>query len=143
MRIYYRGPDAVVTSDLFVRRTPSTETYVISDLREVCIARHAGHGRAKALFAITVGLLILTIATTTGLWFVSLLCGCAALTTLVYALVRQQQPAHWELQALYHGEFVQLYSSSEDRVFNQVARALRRSIEAQRTVRHWDQDDAA
>jgi hypothetical protein len=43
MRTYYRGPDAVVTSDFFVWRTTPAREFAIRDLSHVGIA----HGPAR------------------------------------------------------------------------------------------------
>jgi hypothetical protein len=45
------------------------------------------------------------------------------------AAVSWREPRHWELHAQYKGDAVVLYSSPDERVFNQVSRALRRAME--------------
>lgn len=39
------------------------------------------------------------------------------------------QPRRWELMALRHGAEVLIFASRDERVFNQVVRALRRAVE--------------
>lgn len=41
----------------------------------------------------------------------------------------RMRPRRWELRATYQGHEVILYASCDTRVFNQVARALRRAVE--------------
>ena len=51
----------------------------------------------------------------------------------------RMRPQRWELRATYGGARVLLYASSDVRVFNQVARALRRTVEdARPPVDHRD-----
>jgi hypothetical protein len=57
------------------------------------------------------------------------------ITALALATLRQQAAHIWHLQATYRGLEARLYSSPDPRVFNQVARALRRSIEDSRPAR--------
>jgi len=101
MRLYYRGREAVVTSELFVRRQPRPGQFVIRELRNV---RIAVPGR------------------------------------LVEALFRPQlSTREWALWADYRGRAVALYSTADERVFNQVVRALRRALEDSEP---WDRQAA-
>ena len=145
MRTYYRGNDALVTSELFVRRTTSAKKFAIRDMRNVCIASDADNGRSKLLIAPTAGFLCL--AATAAAWtfggsYALFTLAIAVPITLGAALVSQREPARWELRAHYHGQPVILYTSCDERVFHQVTRALRRAIEADRRQPAW-QDDAA
>jgi ABC-type transport system involved in cytochrome bd biosynthesis fused ATPase/permease subunit len=56
-------------------------------------------------------------------------------TALVLASAHQRAARIWHLQATYRGVETTVYSSADVRVFNQVTRALRRSIEDSRQVR--------
>jgi hypothetical protein len=146
MRTYYRGNDAVVTSELFVRRTTSAESFAIRDMRNVCIACDAGNGRSKLLIATTAGFLCLSAtaaAWTVGSWYALFPLAIAVPITLGAALTWRREPTRWELRAQYRGHTVTLYTSCEVRVFNQVARALRRAIEADRRPPAWQEGDAA
>ena len=101
MRLYYRGREAVVTSELFVRRHPRPGQFMIRELRNV---RIAVPGR------------------------------------LVEALFRPQlSTREWALWADYRGRSVALYTSPDERVFNQVVRALRRALEE---TEPWDREAA-
>jgi hypothetical protein len=101
MRLYYRGREALVTSELFVRRAPSPREFAIRGLRNV---RIAVPGR------------------------------------VVEVLFRPQlSTREWALWADYHGRSVTLYTSPDERVFNQVARALRRALEE---CEPWDREAA-
>ena len=146
MRTYYRGADAVVTSELFVRRTTSAKRFAIRDMRDVCIACGAGNGRSKLIIAPTAGFLCLAAAAAAwsiGGWYAPFIVAIAASIAVGAALLWQREPTRWELRAQYRGRPVTLYTSCDVRVFNQVTRALRRAIEADRRPPSWQEDDAA
>jgi hypothetical protein len=95
MRTYYRGPDAVVTSELFVWLTRPARIFVIRELRDVGITGTA---------------------VDRGWW----------------------RTGRWsELRASYRGSDVILFAGTDTRVFNQIARALRRALEEARPHATW------
>jgi len=146
MRTYYRGDDALVTSELFVRRTTSAKSFAIRDMRNVCIACDAGNGRPTLLIATTAGFLCLAAtaaAWAIGGWYALFLLAIAVPIALGVALAWRREPTRWELRAQYRGHAVTLYASCDMRVFNQVTRALRRAIEADRRPPAWQEGDAA
>jgi hypothetical protein len=138
MRTYYRGPDAVVTSTVFARRAGATP-YAIRDLRNVRITRTEQHQVSAAHVA--AGLLAMA-AAAWPLWKASPLYALAlvalGMPTLAAAVVMWRlRPQTWALWATYRGVDVALYSSTDERVFNQVTRALRRAIEDAHPPAHW------
>ncbi len=145
-RTYYRGPDAVVTSELFVWRTSPTKTFVIRELKRVGIARcDAGSGRPHTMHAAAPVLAI-------GAWpilhppaMVGVGAAVAAATLIAAAAVtyRRLRPRLWELHGIYRNAEVILYASTDARVFNQVARALRRAMEDAGPRTAWDGETAA
>jgi hypothetical protein len=146
MRTYYRGRDAMVTSELFVRRVTSAKSYAIRDLRNVCIACDQGSARARPLAAATVGALGLIGAIATlaaGRFATLILLVAATILGVAGTLLWPRRPATWVLRASYRGRPISLYSSADVTVFNQVSRALRRSIEADRQVPAFEENDAA
>jgi hypothetical protein len=115
-------------------------------MRNVCIAGETGSGRSKLLVTTAAGFLGLTATAAAwtidgryALFFLAITVPIALGATLVWL----REPARWELRALYRGQPVTLYASRDARVFNQVTRALRRAIEADRQPAHWDENDAA
>lgn len=135
MRTYHRSHDTIVTSELFVRWTTSAKSYAIRDMRNVGIACLPGDGAAKLLVTIatTTGVLAVAVAAwAAGAWPTPLLFAVGVPAILIGALAGRRKPARWELRAIYRGEPVILYTSADVRVFNQVTRALRRAIEADR-----------
>jgi len=132
-RTYYRGPEVVVTDRLFVWRTTPTKGFVVRDLRNVELVRP--HRTPYAAYAAG-AVVILAIAT----WVLldssaAYATGALALTVppLFVAAGRRIRPQRWELRATYRGYGILLFASSDARVFNQVARGLRRAVEDCRT----------
>ena len=131
-RTYYRGPDAVVTSELFVWRTTPTRIFVIHELSEVGITcddldRRHPHTLRVAAGSSVVILALWPIVDTPAM--VALTCLAVTLPVLAVVADRRLRPRLWTLHAGYRGGEVVLYACTDMRVFNQVTRALRRSIE--------------
>jgi uncharacterized protein DUF6232 len=133
MRTYYRGPDAVVTSELFLRIGESAKSFTIRDLRNVRIHGNDADSFRPTAAHVAGGLMIILAAAwplgvAAPLYAIGLVAvGIPALAAAtVYCWMR---PLHWELRATYRGQDVALYSSRDERVFNQVTRALRRALE--------------
>ena len=125
-RTYYRGPDAVVTSEVFVWLTSPPKSFAVRELRRVGLVRsHAGRVQpyGAIVLAISVGPLLETPAAVVTILLV------ATLPLLAYTVYRRARAKVWEIHAHYRGAEVLLYASSDERIFNQVARALRRAME--------------
>jgi hypothetical protein len=135
MRIYYRGPDAMVTSELFVRGVTTPASYAICDLRQVGISSTAGSGPARTPIVVAVGLTGLAasaIVLFTGALILTVPLLVVTLIAATVAVLWPRRPGRWELQATYQGRAVILYATSDVTTFNQVARALRRALEDDR-----------
>jgi hypothetical protein len=144
MRTYYRGHDALVTSELFVRRASPAQTFAIRDMRNVGITRDADGASLVAAAAATLLLLAAGAAAwSAGAWYVLIFIVVAAPAVVAGTLLWRRQAARWELRATYRGQPVALYSCADVRVFNQVSRALRRAIEDGRAPAVWAVDKAA
>lgn len=144
MRIYYQGPEAVVTSDFFIRRGSAQGTFAIRDLRDVCIAPEevaglgaVGYPAAAALAAAVVLYELISP------WLALAVLGVGAVTAGCLAVQLRRRPRRQELRAQYRGTTVSLYASTDARVFNQVSRALRRAIENLPPPSTWDSAEAA
>ncbi|WP_067504247.1 DUF6232 family protein [Actinoplanes sp. TFC3] len=133
MRTYYRSREALVTDEYFVWRTTGG-IFPVAELRDVRLVRgDAGRVGLVAMVATTAGLVTLAGASwalldrTAGF-------ALAGAVTLIAAFVvrspRRKQTKERRVEALFRGARVTLYSSSDERVFNQVTRALRRSMES-------------
>ncbi len=130
-RTYYRGPDAVVTSELFVWRTSPAKVFAIRELRNVGIARCDGDsGRPHTTHALAVPALVAaawpTVDIPPPVAVGALALALPAVAAVAYWRLRSRL---WELHGTYRNAEVILYASTNSRVFNQVARALRRAME--------------
>jgi len=134
-RTYYRGTDAVVTDERFVWLTSPAKMFVVPDLHNVGLACSNArlHRYAAPIAGVT---LILAAATWTTLEHpVTYALGVLGITIsgAAAAISWRVRPRRWELHATYRGHEVVIYTSTDERVFNQVSRALRRSMEAARS----------
>ena len=140
MRTYYRGADALVTDDLFIWRTSPPQTFVVRELHDVGLSRgSSGPVRAASAYASVVAL------TLVGLSVLMLDAPSAYVAAplgllvplAVAAAYRRARPCRWELHAVYRSVDVMLYASMDSRVFNQVSRALQRSLEDAAPPSDW------
>jgi hypothetical protein len=136
MRIYYRGPDAIVTSELFVRRGSPAGRFAICDLRRVGIAPAESAGVRLGAIALAAAAALLSVAVVSavvsadaGVLVAVVIMTAASGAGAVAAVLRRRRPRRLELRAAYRGRETILYASTDARVFNQVSRALRRAIE--------------
>ena len=135
MRTYYRGPDAVITDTHFVWQSPSVRIFAIDDLDDVHLERTTAGGSSGVEFALGLGLIVLAVAA--GLKFGPFAAApmiAAAAVVALFAMRRRGGHA-WEIRARYRTQEVTIYTSPDPRIFNQVTRALRRTIE-RRSIRH-------
>jgi hypothetical protein len=134
-RTYYRGTDAVVTDERFVWLTSPAKMFVVRDLHNVgLVRRNAGLHRYTASAA-GVTLILAAAAWTTFDHPIAYALGIVgiAIPGAAAAISWRVAPRRWELHATYRGREVIIYASADERVFNQVSRALRRSMEAARS----------
>lgn len=133
-RIYYRGPGAVVTDELFILRGTPLKSYAVRDLRNVGVVRSSSAPASPtAVLMVAAGTVAAVGAGWTMLepptaYAIGLLAVLVPLICAVPPMVRRGGRG-WELHAIYRGSDVVLYSSFDERQFNQVKRALRRAIE--------------
>jgi hypothetical protein len=137
MRTYYRGPDALVTDEHLIWRVAAgrTRSFVIRDLHHVGLARADADRRpdvavvAAAALVAFAGTAWLTTGPVIGMaaGFVALIAAAVAVSTRQHRAVQT-----WQVHAAYRGVDTVVYESADVRVFNQVTRALRRSIEDDR-----------
>jgi hypothetical protein len=138
MRTYYRGPDALVTQERFVWQTASPRVFAVPALENVVLAR-CDVPAARSGTALPVALILIPLAGASwllagpvvgaALAFLAVLAGVAALAVRPRRTVRE-----WQVRATYFGTHVTVYASTDQRVFNQVTRALRRAREDTRPI---------
>jgi hypothetical protein len=132
-RTYYSGPDAVVTDERFIWLTAPAKAFAVPELHNVGLICTKG-GRLGRYTVLAAGAaMIMAAATWTAMNHPpAYLFGFLGITvpSLVAAVSWRTRPRTWHIHAIYRGREVVIYSSPDARVFNQVARALRRSMEA-------------
>jgi hypothetical protein len=138
MRVYYRGPDALVTDERFVWRASAPQTFAVRELHRVGRARAAvPDPRSGGAVAIAVGLGAAAVAgwAVAGPLVGGALGAMAMIALLVAVTARQLRRVHmWQVHATYRGAVTVIYQSTDERVFNQVTRALMRAIEDGRPI---------
>ncbi len=139
MRTYYRGPEAHVTDERFVWRTETPRVFVVRELRDVVVVRRTRSDRGPDV-AMMIAAFLATLAVMGWLLagvVVGAAAGVVAITVAVgAATTRRHRPAHfWQLRATYLGTEVVVFEATDEQMFNQVKRALRRSLEVNRPVR--------
>ena len=135
-RTYYRGPDAVVTDELFVWRGEPTKGFAIRDLRNVGRTRGDVDRLRPSRSLIAAGTIIVAAAAwftrDSSVSYVFGAMGVGILTALTIAS-RVLRTTRHELRATCGNREVVIYTTLDERVFNQVTRALRRSMEDARS----------
>jgi uncharacterized protein DUF6232 len=138
MRTFYQGPDAVVTETHFVWHQPAAKIFNIEDLENIRLVDASSGPLSIAQFAAGVGLL------TTGVAAWIALGPMAGAPVIVVAVVlaiagrRLRGRPAWQIRATYRSREVTVYSATDPRIFNQVTRALRRTIERRGTRQAHD-----
>jgi len=138
MRVYYRGPDALVTDERLVWRAAAPQTFAVRELHRVGRARAAvPDPRSGGAVAIAVGLGAAAVAgwAVAGPLVGGALGAMAMIALLVAVTARQLRRVHmWQVHATYRGAVTVIYQCTDERVFNQVTRALMRAIEDGRPI---------
>lgn len=138
MRTFYDGPDALVTENHFIWRTDPLRAFIIGDLRDVRLVQRDVGSRRVIVTAATIAAAALIVAPG---WLVlhttvdRLVLLGAAVVAVTLATLGRRSVHQWELRATYQTREVVLYTTLELRTFNQVTRALRRSLESAARVR--------
>jgi Family of unknown function (DUF6232) len=148
MTVFYRGPCAYITHEVFVARCPYYRRYLIRDIRHPYFARRpaepatpdrtqlsagsAGAAGAAALAAAAgwpvVNATPMAPAANVGVLVTFVV--VVAVSVMAYAACVRVQPARvYELWAVYRGRMTCLFDTTDERVFGQVKRALIRAIE--------------
>jgi hypothetical protein len=147
MTVFYRGPCARITHEVFEARSPCYRRFMIRDIRHLYLAsraREPGVSDRAQLRAGSAGIAsVAAVAAAVG-WpaftatsMPSLVTAALATTliliaasSLAFAACVRVPPAQvHELWAVYRGRMVCLFNTTDERTFGQVRRALTRAIE--------------
>jgi hypothetical protein len=136
MSVFYRGPRAVITQDALVVAHTRRRRYAIAELTAFHIVRQeppdATPERFLGLSALAAALLVVPI-----LGRASVVLATAALLVLAGSAAQSlRRPAvEWQLMANYRGRATALFSSVDQREFDQVCRGLCRCLEYRERLR--------
>jgi hypothetical protein len=137
--LYYKGVDVRITHEVFESRRPIRQSYVISELEYVHVARESGVRALVGRPPVTVcssGFAGVCLAVASVDWptphepavVVAALVALAASSALAGASWGfARRPL--ELRAVHRGRLVCLFQTADRRTFDQVTRALRRVFE--------------
>lgn len=134
MREYYRGRDAFVTDAHLVWLGPTTKIFSLGDLSDVELVEGEISIAAHRPLVITTGVLVALAAAGFALTGYSagyaLMITACAVAAFAFATRSHRTARVWALRGSYRGLPATLYSTTDARVFNQVTRALRRTLES-------------
>ncbi len=132
MRVFYRGPRALITADAITVAQSASRSFVLMELADVYIVRQqaapsVGGTRPLGVSALVGGIVIApVVGRESVLLAVAVLVG---LLLCAFVCLRVGPPAHHELVATYRGRTVVVFASEDQREFDQVCRALQRALE--------------
>lgn len=132
MPVFYRGPRALITSEVIEVPHPQWRRFAIKDLAAVHIVQHGPDvnvARRRAFGLVALGSIFVTvpaIGQSSPIVAVAVMIGSL---TYAGACLRSASGVAWSLVATYRGRTLVLFESSSQREFDQVCRALRRALE--------------
>ncbi len=130
MTVFYRGPLAHITHEVFQARSPVRESFPIRELRAIHIVQSSPSGRPGSVWLTLGGLTIgvIAIALAAPSWPVI---GLLVLTVSSVITVGCVKPTGTPLQlrATYRGRPVCLLQTTDRTMLGQVSRALIRAVE--------------
>jgi hypothetical protein len=147
MTVFYRGPGARITDEVFEARSPCHRRFVIRDIRHLYLTHRASgpdvSARAQlragsagvagaAAVAAAVGwpaLATTSVPSAVAAGFAGALILIAASSVTFAACVRVPSARVHELWAVYRGRMTCLFNTTDERTFGQVRRALVRALE--------------
>jgi hypothetical protein len=135
MRVFYRGPRALITAEVITVRSSASRSFVLADLSDLCLVSQRGAGGPGGSRTMGVSALVGGIAVGPVMGRASVLLTVvvvAALFVCAFVCLRVGPPAHRELVATYRGRRVVVFASDDQREFGQVCRGIQRAMEQQR-----------
>jgi hypothetical protein len=128
--VYYRGPRALITSDVLEVWSPQHQVFRVSELTAVYVVRGADRRptplQVVPALAVAMAVSVPVAEASAGMFAVLLFLAAASLVTL--ACLRTQ-PRPYELRATHRGADVPLFECVNAQTFGQVKRALARAME--------------
>ena len=135
MRVFYRGPRALITADVITARSSASRSYVLADLSDLYLvtqqsAGGPGGSRTMGVSALVGGILVVPVMGRASVVLTTV--AVAVLLLCAFVCLRTGSPAHRELVATYRGSRVVVFASDDEREFGQVCRGIQRAMEQRR-----------
>jgi hypothetical protein len=135
MRVFYRGPGAVITSDTITVARSTSTSFALADLSDLhLVVQRAGAeprgGRAMGVSALVGGVVTVPVMGPVSPALTVAVVG--ALLLCAFVCLRIDPPTHHELVGTYCGRRVVVFASDDRREFGQVCRGVQRAMERQR-----------
>lgn len=135
MRVFYRGPRAVITADAITVRSSVSRSYLLADLSDFYLVAQQGvsgqgGSRTMGVSALVGGLVAVPVIGPTSVMLTAVV--MSALVLFAFVCLRIGPPAHHELVASYRGRRVVIFASDDEREFGQVCRGVQRAVERHR-----------
>jgi hypothetical protein len=132
MSVFYRGPHVLITNEVFEVDRIGRRWYAIEDLTAIHIVRNdpAGNPAGQRVLGLSALVSIFLVVPVLGRAS-AILAVVAVLGLLLYATVslRTMPKARWDLEAIYQGHLTILFTTMDQREFEQVCRGLQRCLE--------------
>jgi len=132
MSVFYRGPTVLITNEAFEVAHIGRRRFAIADLAMVHIVRNDPDGNPA-------GQRVLGMSALVGVFVVVPVLGAASMVLaavtilglLLYGTIslRTMPKASWDLVALHRGSLTTLFTTNDQREFEQVCRGLQRCLE--------------
>jgi hypothetical protein len=133
MTVLYRGPRGLVTHDVIATTETAWRPVPFATLSAVHIVRTDPEGRALAPRALGVSALVIAVATIPLVGVSSLVVAVLlAIAVVCDVLAARARRATWDLLAYRAGNPAILFSSTDQREFDQLSRAVQRALERRR-----------
>ena len=132
---YYRGPEVVITDNVFAVWTPCPMAFRLDELEAVHVVRGRLHP-ARFFAAFAAGLSVIGVAVSwpflqsPGAYLAAV--AAVAVPAVMNGVGHRLAPRSHELRAVYQGFEVELFSSPDVTTFGQVKRGLSRALEGRR-----------
>ncbi|BBH71222.1 hypothetical protein ACTI_79070 [Actinoplanes sp. OR16] len=129
MSVFYRGPRVLITDEFF--EVAGLRRFPVRALRDVHIVRYqapgAGAHQVMGLSALAGAVVAIPLVGRES----AVLGAVIVIVLLVHAAfsLSRRPPPRWDLVAVCGQEYARLFSSSDQREFEQVCRGLQRSLE--------------
>jgi len=132
MRVFYRGPRALITDEAITVGPAAPRRFALAELSAVYIVRQQSHRRSDphpmmGASALVAGVLMVPIIGPVS----KILATAVMAVMVVYAIAcfRFGPAAHHELVATYRGRHAKVFESDSQHEFDQVCRGLQRALE--------------